>query len=83
MSNTNDTIEENTDNSDKTETNSLKNLLDDQPIKKVDWSIENEKILVEWCDIAQCYKWLNMKAHSSYSYMNAWFTIPAIIFVNN
>lgn len=79
MSNTNDTIEENTDNSQKTETNNLKNLLDDQPIKKVDWSIENEKILVEWCDIAQCYKWLNMKAHSSYSYMNAWFTIPAII----
>jgi hypothetical protein len=54
-------------------------LFGEEPLKKVDWSVENEKILVEWCDIAQCYKWLNLKAHSSYSYMNAWFTIPAII----
>ena len=51
----------------------------DEPMKKVEWSVENEKILVEWCDIAQCYKWLNMKAHNAYSYLNAWFTIPAII----
>ena len=54
-------------------------LFGEEPLKKIDWSVENEKILVEWCDIAQCYKWLNLKAHSSYSYMNAWFTIPAII----
>tara|TARA_B100000035_G_scaffold312685_1_gene324721 strand:- start:14225 stop:15292 length:1068 start_codon:yes stop_codon:yes gene_type:complete len=46
---------------------------------KVEWSPENEKILVEWCDIAQCYKWLNMRAHAKYSYLHAWFTIPAII----
>ena len=48
-------------------------------LKKIEWSVENEKILVEWCDVAQCYKWLNMKAHNAYSYLNAWFTIPAII----
>jgi hypothetical protein len=46
---------------------------------KVDWSPENESIMVEWCDIAQCYKWLNSRAHSRYSYMHAWFTIPAIV----
>jgi hypothetical protein len=46
--------------------------------KKIEWSKENEMIMVEWCDIAQCYKWLNSKAHLKYSYMNAWFTIPAI-----
>lgn len=46
---------------------------------KVEWSPENEKILVEWCDVAQCYKWLNTRAHQSYSYRNAWFTIPAIV----
>ena len=46
--------------------------------KKVKWSPENEKILVEWCDIAQCYKWLNTRAHAKYSIMHAWFTIPAI-----
>jgi hypothetical protein len=46
---------------------------------KVEWSPENEKILVEWCDVAQCYKWLNMRSHAKYSRLHAWFTIPAII----
>jgi hypothetical protein len=45
----------------------------------VEWTKENEKIMVEWCDVAQCYKWLNARAHSRYSYMHAWFTIPAIV----
>tara|TARA_B110000879_G_C11138774_1_gene499333 strand:+ start:664 stop:1764 length:1101 start_codon:yes stop_codon:yes gene_type:complete len=48
--------------------------------KKVVWSQENEMIMVEWCDVAQCYKWLNSRAHANYSYLHAWFTIPAIIF---
>lgn len=48
------------------------------PTKHIKWSPENEQIMVEWCDIAQCYKWLNSRAHSKYSYMHAWFTIPAI-----
>lgn len=46
---------------------------------KMEWSKENELIMVEWCDIAQCYKWLNSRAHMKYAYMNAWFTIPAIV----
>jgi hypothetical protein len=45
----------------------------------VEWSPENEKIIVEWCDVAQCYKWLHTRAHQKFSYMHAWFTIPAII----
>ncbi len=44
----------------------------------IEWSPENEEIMVEWCDIAQCYKWLNLRAHSKYSRLHAWFTIPAI-----
>ena len=48
--------------------------------KKIVWSQENEMIMVEWCDVAQCYKWLNTRAHSKFAYMHAWFTIPAIIF---
>ena len=47
--------------------------------KKVEWSEENEMIMIEWCDVAQCYKWLNTRANAKYSYMHAWFTIPAII----
>jgi hypothetical protein len=46
--------------------------------KFVEWSSENEMIMVEWCDVAQCYKWLNTRAHNKYKMMNAWFTIPAI-----
>ena len=47
--------------------------------KKIHWSEENETILVEWCDIAQCYKWLYTRSHSHFSMMHAWFTIPTII----
>ena len=46
--------------------------------KHLDWTVENENIMVEWCDVAQCYKWLNTRAHTKYKMMNAWFTIPAI-----
>jgi hypothetical protein len=52
----------------------------ENPRVKIEWSPENEMIMVEWCDVAQCYKWLNSRSHSKYSYMHAWFTIPAIIF---
>lgn len=47
--------------------------------KPVEWSIENELILVEWCDYAQCYKWLHNRAYHRFSYMHAWFTIPTIV----
>jgi len=46
--------------------------------KNIKWSPENEIIMVEWCDIAQCYKWLNTRAHARLSRAHAWFTIPAI-----
>jgi hypothetical protein len=47
--------------------------------KKIDWSPENEEILVQWCDAAQCYKWLHRESHLVYSKSHAWFTIPAIV----
>jgi len=46
---------------------------------KILWSPDNEKILIEWCDIAQCYKWLNFRSHTKLASQQAWFTIPAII----
>jgi hypothetical protein len=52
----------------------------DSTLLPIEWSPDNEKILVEWCDIAQCYKWLNLRSHTKFSSMHAWFTIPAIIF---
>jgi hypothetical protein len=47
--------------------------------RPVEWSPENELIMVEWCDVAQCYKWLNARSHQKFSNLNAWFTIPAIV----
>jgi len=46
--------------------------------KNIKWSPENELIMVEWCDIAQCYKWLHSKCHRKFANRQAWFTIPAI-----
>ena len=34
----------------------------------VAWSPTNEKIAVEWCDIAQCYKWLHYTFCGQYLY---------------
>lgn len=63
------------------EENKSQNLLSDNiKEKKIHWTKENETILVEWCDIAQCYKWLYYRAHQKFSLMHAWFTIPTITF---
>jgi hypothetical protein len=59
--------------------NNIKNSEKKPPAKKIAWSIENEDILVNWCDTAQCYKWLHSKSHGKYSSKHAWYTIPAII----
>jgi hypothetical protein len=59
-------------NKENTSNDSSDNLI------KVEWSEENELIMVEWCDIAQCYKWMHSTSHSAYSTWNAWMTIPAI-----
>jgi len=48
--------------------------------KKIQWSVEQENLLIEWCDVAQCYKWLNSRSYSVYSRMHAFFTIPVIVF---
>lgn len=60
-----------------TEHNDNKSIMDSS-VMPIEWSKENEAILIEWCDVAQCYKWLNLRAHTKYSYLHAWFTIPAI-----
>jgi hypothetical protein len=44
-----------------------------------EWSIEHERILIEWADKAMCYRWLHSKSTSLYSRLNALYTIPCII----
>ena len=46
----------------------------------IQWSADNETILSEWHDIAICYKYMFEKTHAYYANLNAWYTIPAIIF---
>ena len=47
--------------------------------KDCEWSVDHERILVEWGDKAMCYRWLHSKYNSLYARLNAWYTIPCII----
>lgn len=46
---------------------------------KACWKSEEEQILREWADKAQCYRWLHAKSHEKYRFKHALFTIPVII----
>jgi len=66
-------------NSETNDRENSTNLLIAKPnTKYIRWSPENEMIMVEWCDIAQCYKWLHTRCHKKLAALHAWFTIPAI-----
>lgn len=43
------------------------------------WKEEEENILKEWSDKAQCFEWMHQKTHNIYKKKNGWFTIPVII----
>ena len=43
------------------------------------WKEEEEQILREWADKAQCYELMNAKSHAIYNYRNTLFVIPVII----
>jgi len=58
--------------------NSANMVIQKPNTKHIKWSPENELIMVEWCDIAQCYKWLHTRCHKKLAALHAWFTIPAI-----
>lgn len=45
----------------------------------IEWTVEHEKILIEWADKAMCYRWLHSKSTELFSSLNAWYTIPVII----
>tara|TARA_B100001123_G_C15173001_1_gene972191 strand:- start:102 stop:1166 length:1065 start_codon:yes stop_codon:yes gene_type:complete len=47
--------------------------------KRSFWKEEEEKLLEEWADKAQCYQWMHLKSHEKYRRKNTWFTIPVII----
>lgn len=53
--------------------------LDTIPLNESEWTVEHEKILIEWADKAMCYRWLHSKSNAVYSSLNAWYTIPVIV----
>ena len=48
-------------------------------IKRNYWKKEEEELLQEWADKAQCYEWMHFKTHEKYKSQNTWFTIPVIV----
>ena len=52
---------------------------DNNTHKKHFWKKEEEELLREWADKAQCYQWLHLQAHDKFRKKNTWFTIPVII----
>ena len=50
-----------------------------QKEKRNYWKAEEEVILKDWADKAQCYEWMHLKAHEKYKSKKTWFTIPVII----
>jgi hypothetical protein len=64
--------------SNTTSENNDSNSTTDNDKIKIEWSVENEDILVEWCDVAQCYRWLHMRSNRKYNRLHMYFTIPTI-----
>jgi hypothetical protein len=50
-----------------------------QEHSKWEWTVEKEMLLVEWADMAKCYKWMTLKAHKKYTKLHKFFTIPTIV----
>jgi len=43
------------------------------------WKEEEEELIRQWADKAQCYQWLHVRARDVYQKKNSWYTIPVII----
>lgn len=71
---------ESANNKDKSDSGATSDLDKKKDAKHViEWSPENEEILVEWADSAIVYRWMHNKAQETFSRLHAWFTIPAIV----
>lgn len=59
----------------------LKSKLGDKPKdhNEPEWDASHEKVLIEWADKAQCFRWLHGKSFNNYRLKAMWFTIPVII----
>ena len=53
--------------------------MSEQNEKRNFWKEEEENLLRQWADKAQCYQWMHSRGYNVYSRKNALFTIPVII----
>ena len=60
--------------------NDLRNRVDNRKINNREfWKEEEEQILRDWADKAQCYELMHAKSHDIFNYRNTLFVIPVII----
>lgn len=64
---------------DGSQTPKLNGIQSGKDPKRNYWKREEEEILKDWADKAQCYEWMHLRSHMKYRKMNAWFTIPVIV----
>lgn len=61
----------------------MENVDDTKPrqssIRESYWKEEEEDLLRQWADKAQCYQWLHMRSRDVYQRKNSWYTIPVIV----
>lgn len=62
-----------------TNTNNNINNINNIKMNRNYWKSEEENILREWADKAQCYELMNAKSHAIYNTRNTFFVIPVII----
>ena len=43
------------------------------------WKEEEEELLRQWADKAQCYQWIHLRSREIYQKKNSWYTIPVIV----
>jgi hypothetical protein len=47
--------------------------------KKRTWTVQVEKLLADWGDVALCYTWLHDKSYRKYNMLNYKYSIPIIV----
>ena len=61
----------------------MENIDDTRPnqssIRESYWKEEEEHLLLQWADKAQCYQWLHIRSRDVYQKKNSWYTIPVIV----
>ena len=53
--------------------------MEQQKVRDSYWKEEEEELLRQWADKAQCYQWIHLRSREIYQKKNSWYTIPVIV----